>query len=166
MFDRESVDNETADVITIFHTLDHLTDPLLLLEILRDKLKHGGQVVNVVHNTHAISARILKSRSPIFDIEHTFLFSRRTLVTLLHKAGYEEIQTGSYWNQYSLAYIVQLLPIQKSERLFANWYFPPSSFSYQIKISTGEYLGCCEKSELNSRLQSQNSHRMQLSIRK
>ena len=118
MFDRESVDNETADVITIFHTLDHLTDPLSLLEILRDKLKLGGQVVIAVHNTHAISARILKSRSPIFDIEHTFLFSRRTLVTLLHKAGYEEIQTGSYWNQYSLAYIVQLLPIQKKVKDF------------------------------------------------
>lgn len=122
MFDEKSVSDEFADVIVIFHTLDHLEKPLEVLRVASKKLKPDGRIVIAVHNVRAFSALLLKSRSPIFDIEHTFLFSRKTLAECLIKAGYVDIKVGSYPNYYSLAYIAHLipLPINTKRRLMSS----------------------------------------------
>jgi SAM-dependent methyltransferase len=114
MFNDTSVKDDSADVIAIFHTLDHLERPVELLKVAFKKLKSEGRIVIAVHNVNALSARLLKSRSPIFDIEHTYLYSRNTLTNCLKQAGFVDIKVGSYSNFYSLAYLTQLLPLPRA----------------------------------------------------
>lgn len=111
MFDHNSVANNSADVIAIFHTLDHMEQPSELLKTSYQKLRSGGKIVIAVHNATAMSARVLKNRSPIFDIEHTYLFSPKTLRLALETAGFENVVVRMYFNLYSLSYITHLLPI-------------------------------------------------------
>ena len=99
------------DVGTMFHTLDHLSDPVSALQSCLKSLKPGGIMVVAIHNESSLSARLLRGTSPIFDIEHTYLFSQKTARKLFEKAGYVDVKTGSYWNSYSLAYIIHLLPL-------------------------------------------------------
>jgi SAM-dependent methyltransferase len=107
------IPSKTADVVVIFHVLDHLSDPKNSLVLMRELLKHGGSICIAVHNVRSISARILKSRSPIFDVEHTYLYSKSTLRELLRSSGFEDIEIHHYKNSYSLAYILHLLPIKR-----------------------------------------------------
>ena len=118
------IPSESADVAVIFHVLDHLPDPLDTLKLILETLKPGGSICIAVHNVKSISATLLRSKSPIFDVEHTYLYSKKTLKLLLEKAGYSEIEIRHYKNSYSLAYLFHLLPLSrrfKSKLLNSNY---------------------------------------------
>jgi hypothetical protein len=74
-------------------------------------LKKGGVLLLVCHNRRSLSARILGTRSPIFDIEHLQLFSRRSVQFLMNAAGYRDIQIRAVYNRYPLSYWVKLFPL-------------------------------------------------------
>jgi SAM-dependent methyltransferase len=107
----------------MFHTLDHLQDPIQTLEDCLEALESGGTLVVAVHNERSWSARLLGERSPIIDVEHTYLYSLKTGIQLFQKAGFINVQSGSYNNHYSLAYILHLLPISRKFRklVLGSW---------------------------------------------
>jgi SAM-dependent methyltransferase len=102
--------DKTFDVICLFQVLDHIFDPGSLLVTCRQILKPGGFLLCLNHNVQAVSARLLKDRSPIVDIEHTYLYSPATMSRLLLKCGFQIKETGKVWNRYSLIYLAHLLP--------------------------------------------------------
>jgi SAM-dependent methyltransferase len=106
--------DNTEDFVVIFHVLDHLPDPLITLKLIRKMLKPGGSICIAVHNVNSLSSLLLKNRSPIFDVEHTYLYSKSTLTSLLSQAGFEVNTIRHYKNSYSLAYILHLIPIPAS----------------------------------------------------
>jgi hypothetical protein len=61
-------------------------------------------------NVEAVSARLLKDRSPIIDIEHTFLYSPTTIARIFLAHGFQVKRVGSVWNKYTLFYLVRLIP--------------------------------------------------------
>lgn len=107
------VTKNSFDLVTMFHVMDHLPDPLETISICLETLKPGGTFLVAVHNSKSWSARLLKSKSPIVDVEHTFLYDRDTVRRLFEKAGYVDIRVGSYWNIYSLPYLIHLVPISR-----------------------------------------------------
>lgn len=124
----------TQDYIAAFHVLDHLPNPSESVQILKSFLKERGYLIVAVHNVRSISATLLKNRSPIFDVEHTYLFSKETLRLLLLEAGFSNIVIKHYKNSYSLAYILHLLPMPsaiKSKILDSNL----SALLRKIKIT-------------------------------
>ena len=114
MFKPGIVPNEKFDCAVMFHVMDHLPDPLQTLETIYAALSKQGIVVIAVHNVDSWSAKLFKSKSPIFDVEHTYLYSKNSAVTLLQKAGFAEVSARGYWNTYSLRYLFQLLPMPNS----------------------------------------------------
>ena len=78
---------------------------------MRPSLRPGGMVLSINHNTSAVSARLLGERSPIVDIEHTYLYNPTTMSRIFSAHGFQIRDTGSVWNQYSLRYLVRLLPL-------------------------------------------------------
>jgi SAM-dependent methyltransferase len=98
------------DVACLFQVLDHLPDPRRTLTALRALLRRGGLVLLFNHDCESWSARLLGSRSPIVDVEHTYLFSRRTVASLLGACGYEVVSVERGWNRYPLSYLAHLLP--------------------------------------------------------
>lgn len=102
--------------ITLFQALDHMPDPVGLLVQCRRLLKPGGVVMAFNHNVSAWSARLLGERSPIIDIEHTYLYSPPTIRTLCHTAGLDVVSVRAARNTYSMRYFAQLLPLPKAPK--------------------------------------------------
>jgi SAM-dependent methyltransferase len=102
---------ESFDAVCLFQVLDHISDPVALLEECIAVLRPGGHILALNHNVHAWSARLLGERSPIVDIEHTYLYSPATMRALFAKAGFADTQVRSVRNTYSLAYLTQLVPL-------------------------------------------------------
>jgi SAM-dependent methyltransferase len=111
MFTRGVVPSENFDCAAMFHVLDHLPAPLDTLEAIYEALKPGGIVVIAVHNVNSWSVKLFKSKSPIFDVEHTYLYSSDSVTRLMQKAGFTNVSTHKYANIYSIRYLIQLLPI-------------------------------------------------------
>lgn len=108
--------NDSFEVGAMFHTLDHLIDPVATLKDCFNALEPGGVFVVAIHNERAWSARIMGERSPIIDVEHTHLYTRKSGEALFQKIGFVEVKSGAYSNHYSLAYILHLIPISRAFR--------------------------------------------------
>jgi len=99
------------DVICLFQVFDHVPDPGALLDACFAALRPGGMVLSINHNTAAVSARVLGERSPIVDIEHTYLYNPATMARIFSEHGFRIRDAGSVWNHYALRYLVRLLPL-------------------------------------------------------
>jgi SAM-dependent methyltransferase len=104
------------EVGVMFHTLDHLTDPVQTLKDSCDALISGGVFIVAVHNERSWSAKLMKKRSPIIDVEHTHLYTNKTGKMVFEKAGFVDVITGTYSNHYSLAYLLHLMPVSRKLR--------------------------------------------------
>jgi SAM-dependent methyltransferase len=102
---------DTFDAVCLFQVLDHISDPAELLEECFAVLRPGGHILAFNHNVRAWSARLLGERSPIVDIEHTYLYSPATMRGIFTKAGFVDASVRSIRNTYSLAYLAQLAPL-------------------------------------------------------
>ena len=102
---------EQFDVICLFQVLDHLREPDVVLRECKRLLRPGGLVLTIQHNARALSARVLAERSPIIDIEHTYLYTPQTLERLFEKSGVTVVDSGPSWNRYSVSYLTHLLPL-------------------------------------------------------
>jgi SAM-dependent methyltransferase len=102
---------ESFDAVCLFQVLDHIAGPVELLEECLAVLRPGGHILALNHNVSAWSARLLGERSPIVDIEHTYLYSPATMRAIFAKAGFADARVRSVRNTYSLAYLAQLVPL-------------------------------------------------------
>jgi SAM-dependent methyltransferase len=104
------------DAVTMFQVLDHMPDPVALLAECRDVLRRGGVVLAFNHNVNAWSARLLGARSPIIDVEHTYLYSTATIRALFDRAGFEILSVRPVRNTYSIRYLAHLLPLPDRQK--------------------------------------------------
>ncbi len=78
------------DLLTMFHLLEHLTDPLLYLEKLRKLLKPGGLLFVELPNVSNIMMDASKEFNDFFFFrDHVAYYSPQNLVTVLEKSGFE-----------------------------------------------------------------------------
>lgn len=111
VFRKELFNKNSFDVILCFHTLDHVVDPNTFLQEVNLLLKDNGRIFFVVHNTNALSAKLLGEKSPIFDIEHIFLFNKENLKKIFMKNHFNEAFVFNIINKYHLSYWVKLFPL-------------------------------------------------------
>jgi len=98
------------DFIYCFQTLDHIPDPGGFLKICHDLLSPGGFILALNHDIESFSSKLLGERSPVIDVEHTFLFSRETIRMLFVRAGFMPLETYSPINTLSLRHFFWLMP--------------------------------------------------------
>jgi SAM-dependent methyltransferase len=103
--------DHSFDAICLFQVLDHVLDPTSLLKQCFQILKPGGLILCVNHNVDALSSKLMKERSPIVDIEHSYLYSPITITRLFERFGFEVRETGGVTNRYSLSYLMHLAPV-------------------------------------------------------
>lgn len=94
-----------------FQMLDHVPEPIQFLKSVHDAMEPGGVAVCVTHNTQALSAKLLNEKSPIYDIEHTYLFNPSNLSKLFAQAGFTQIESFAVSNRYALRYWLNLTPL-------------------------------------------------------
>lgn len=104
------------DVVCLFQVFDHLPDPAAVLRESHNILRDDGLILLFNHNEQALSARLLGERSPIIDIEHTYLYNFKTMRRILEDNGFEVLELGPSRNLYRLEYLVRLLPLPNPVR--------------------------------------------------
>jgi SAM-dependent methyltransferase len=102
---------ESLDAITLFQVLDHISEPNRLLQECHRLLRPGGAILALNHSVTSWSSRLLGERSPIIDVEHTYLYSPRTMRILFEQAGFQCLTVKPVTNTYSAAYLCHLLPL-------------------------------------------------------
>ena len=96
------------DLILCFHTLDHMIDPNEFIRGAQALLKKNGYVVVVVHDTQGISVKLFGERSAIFDIEHIYLFNRKTLSEIFLRNKFKIVRIFNLANNYPLNYWIKM----------------------------------------------------------
>ncbi|HZZ71929.1 MAG TPA: class I SAM-dependent methyltransferase, partial [Pirellulales bacterium] len=101
----------TFDAVCMFQVFDHLPDPAGVLRECFRVLRPGGLLLCLNHNVASWSAKLLKEKSPIVDIEHTYLYSPETMRKIVEQAGFQARKCAGVWNRYSLHYVTRLVPL-------------------------------------------------------
>lgn len=110
-FSGDEVESGSLSLVTCFQTLEHTEQPGQLAHQAFALLKPGGAFLCVAHNYRSLSARLLGTKSPIYDIEHLQLHSRRSLREMYERAGFIDVVVKPLRNDYPLSYWLKLLPI-------------------------------------------------------
>lgn len=80
---------EKYDVITLFHTLEHIPSPFRYLKTVRKLLKPGGRLIVQVPNSESLQAAIFRDRWYGLDCpRHLYNYSTFSVLHLLGRAGY------------------------------------------------------------------------------
>jgi 2-polyprenyl-3-methyl-5-hydroxy-6-metoxy-1,4-benzoquinol methylase len=88
----ENLPAGSFDIITMRHSLEHVPDPVAILEAARDLLATNGQLVIRVPNFASWEVDYFGDASPRLDIpRHLTHFTPATLKAMLEKSGYETI---------------------------------------------------------------------------
>lgn len=95
--------SKTFDLVTMFDVIEHLCDPLAGLVKVNQSLRYGGLLVVTTADAGSLLARILGHR--LEDIrrsnEHLYIFSRKTISSMLKKCGFEVMKiktTGKFFS--------------------------------------------------------------------
>lgn len=111
VFEMEKLRGREFDVACTFQVIDHLKAPGKTISEMGRALRPGGLLLVVCHDVESWSAKMLKGASPIFDVEHVYLFSKETMSRLFMENGMEVLETGSLANTYPLSYWMRMLPV-------------------------------------------------------
>lgn len=80
----------TFDVITLYHVIEHLNDPIAYIKKVNDLLKVGGKLIVGTPDFGSIVAKRYKDKFRLLhDKTHISLFSTESLVNLLKDNGFE-----------------------------------------------------------------------------
>lgn len=94
----ESVGAE-YDVITAFHVVEHLSDPVALIKILAQKLSKNGRLVIEVPNSEDALLTLYDSdafQHFTYWSQHLYLFNAENLRKLIHLAGLQVINIEQF----------------------------------------------------------------------
>lgn len=101
----DTIENDSLDVITAFHVIEHLSEPREILEALVRKLKKGGKLIIEVPNSDDALLTVYKNEAFsnfTYWSPHLFLYNAKTL-TLLCKPLHVDIDFTKYIQRYSIA---------------------------------------------------------------
>ena len=121
IFKKKQFAQNSFDVVCCFHTLDHMTDPNLFIQETLRILKPSGFVIVVVHDTAGWSVKLFGERSPIFDIEHIYLFNKQTLRQLFTKHGFVSADVRNLVNTYPLSYWLRMSGFAKGMKTIGEF---------------------------------------------
>lgn len=101
----ESVDQTGLDVATVFHVLEHMTEPVDALSQVRRRLRPGGIViVEVPHARDLLLSHFDHAAFKAFTFwsEHLILHTRASLTLYLELAGFRDVSVTGH-QRYPLA---------------------------------------------------------------
>ena len=87
------------DVVSMFHVLEHIPDPVSFLCSYKQKLSHEGRLIIEVPNADDALISLYKSvpfSEFIYWSPHLYYFNSKTLTQLLTKSGYEIVSMQQY----------------------------------------------------------------------
>ncbi len=98
-----ALEEESFDVITMWHVLEHTENPDRALAVLYRALRPGGVVVVEVPNVEAVC----QSPSSTFHSAHIFNFNDRTLRLMVEKSGFSVLSMETSQDGGNLALVAK-----------------------------------------------------------
>lgn len=106
------------DVITMWHVLEHVPDPVALLSAVATRLRPGGRVVLEVPNIESVGAELMRGRWAHLDpVAHVSHFSPRALGAALERAGLRAERTQTLLEVFYDPWPVRLRPRRLAGRI-------------------------------------------------
>ncbi|MBI4697985.1 MAG: class I SAM-dependent methyltransferase [Nitrospirae bacterium] len=101
---------EQYDIITLTGVIEHLIDPVGLIQRVFELLTPGGFILLQTPNSGSFIARIMgKYWPPYAPVEHIHLFSRRSMRMVLEKSGFRDVVFKRHMKKLPIAYVYQML---------------------------------------------------------
>lgn len=101
--------SESFDVVALIDVIEHLTDPVRMIEDCRRLLKPGGLLYIVTPDIDSFSARVLRGQWWGLRPAHIYYFSRQTLSRLIESRGFEISLVRSFGRIFTMGYWVSRL---------------------------------------------------------
>lgn len=98
--------NEKFDVITLFHTFEHLSEPEKWLEKFSGYLNENGRLIIEVPNSNDILLSLYNNKKfadHTYWSAHLFLYTKQSLSMLIESIGKFEIISAGLIQRYSIA---------------------------------------------------------------
>lgn len=95
----DNVPSQEFDVISLFHVLEHVTNPIETLAKLRKKLSHSGKVIiEVPHARDFLLSKLDLDAFKAFTLwsEHLILHTQESLQAFLREAGFTQINITGF----------------------------------------------------------------------
>lgn len=133
------------DVVTAFDLIEHVFAPIAFLNDLRRVARPGALLVITTPDVGHFLRYVLRARWPMFQpMQHTVLFSRRSLRLALVRAGYEDIEIGpaskTLTADYLAGQIEMYLPAVVKAYRGAARAIPESIRTRPIDLNIGEIM--------------------------
>lgn len=114
------------DVVTMWHVIEHLPDPLETLREIRRILKPNGLLLLRTPNAESLEAHLFGGNFYGLDPpRHLYLFSPGTLRRLLERGGFTVTRTGYQYHptdaSRSLLYLAEESGHLRSHRVLSRW---------------------------------------------
>ncbi|MSU56524.1 MAG: class I SAM-dependent methyltransferase [Candidatus Taylorbacteria bacterium] len=93
---------KSFDIATLFHTLEHVAEPLEMLQEVRKVLRPGGVVIIEVPHARDVLFKLDAFKKFSLWSEHLILHTKESLRTFLEKTGFVDIEIVGF-QRYSLA---------------------------------------------------------------
>src|SRR5262249_20653578 len=77
-----------------------------------------GVVILINHNIRSWLPRLLGERCPMYDVEHIYLFDKRTVTRLLQNNDFQALSVRNVSNRYALSYAVKMFPFPRFLKAF------------------------------------------------
>lgn len=124
--------NVKFDVVTMWDVFEHIKTGSALLATIGQKLNPDGVVFLQVPNVASLAARILWDKCNMFDgIEHTNLYSPKTLKRLANQAGFEIL---------SMTTVIDELKVTKNHMTYQDPYFGNFEGGDELAFLTPELI--------------------------
>ena len=141
IFDERDFAPASFDLICCFMTMEHVRDPNAIAQGAFRLLRPGGAFVTVAHDYRSLVNRLLGRRSPIIDIEHMQLFSRRSMLYLMTASGYANVTVRPFVNTYAVRYWLRLAPVPHGlKRALLTVMRPLSADRIKIGVNVGNLI--------------------------
>jgi 2-polyprenyl-3-methyl-5-hydroxy-6-metoxy-1,4-benzoquinol methylase len=96
-----------VDLITLVDVIEHVSDPLVLLNQIRESLDDNGIGLIATPDLDSLAAKVMGWRWWHFRIAHIGYFNKRTLEEALNRSGFEVVKWGRPVWYFSIRYLLQ-----------------------------------------------------------
>ena len=128
------------DIITLFGLIEHVVDPIKLLNRANQLLNPGGIIVLQTPNSSSLFATIMKKYWFCYaPVEHIHVFSKKSMDQILKGMSFKNINISQHWKKLPIAYIFSQL--QNFGPEFAKILRPFKFILEKIKLSFPLYAG-------------------------
>jgi 2-polyprenyl-3-methyl-5-hydroxy-6-metoxy-1,4-benzoquinol methylase len=94
----DEIKDESLDFITLWHVLEHIAEPEMILKQLKQKLKANGQLILALPNHQSYDAQYYKNFWAAYDVpRHLYHYSPQGIAQLLASVGLKFEKKQGMW---------------------------------------------------------------------